>query len=200
MKKVLTKIKDNLITGAIIIVPLVIVGVILSDVIKKIIALTTPFTDNMDLGGPVARAIIATLILLVVIGLFFFLTGLLTKTYLGKSFRNWLENNVYSHIPFYQTFISVAKQITHKEKDNYPVVEVDLYGNNNKLLGLQTDKLDDDRLVVYVPFAPVINIGQVHIVAKENVKTIDISVKEATDLMTRIGFETNKAYKKPTDS
>ena len=196
MKKVLSKFKDNLITGAIIVIPLVVVGVILADVIKKIIKITTPFTDKIALGGPLFRAVMAGLIIVLAIGALFFIIGLITKTYFGKSFKNWLETKVYVHIPFYKTFLSVAQQITSKEKENYPVVEVVLFGNNNKVLGLLTDTLSDGRHIVYVPFAPAINFGQVHIIAKENLKILDISLKDATDIITRIGFETNKVYNK----
>jgi len=38
-------------------------------------------------------------------------------------------------------------------------------------------------------------MGQVHIVAKKNVKTMDISVKGATDIISKIGFDSSKEYK-----
>ncbi len=41
----------------------------------------------------------------------------------------------------------------------------------------------------------MIIIGQVYIVVKENVKVLDVSVKEATEIITKIGFEANKIYK-----
>ena len=99
------------------------------------------------------------------------------------------------HIPFYKTFLGVANQVAGKEKENYPVVEVDLHGNNNKVLGLLTETLADGRHIVYTPFAPVINIGQVHIVANENIKVLNLSIKDASEIITRIGFEANKFYK-----
>ena len=195
MKKVLAYIKDNLITGAIIIIPLVIIGIIIVEVVKKLIVLTSPFTEKMDLGGPLSRAIVAAIIVAIVLGTSLFIIGFIAKTYVGSGFRNWMEKNVYVKIPFYNTFLGVARQITDKEKENYPVVEVDLYGNNNKVLGLLTETLTDGRYVVYTPFSPIINIGQVHIVAKENVKAINMSIKDATEIITRIGFESNKVYK-----
>ena len=195
MKKNLSTLKDNLITGAIIVIPLAVLGIIFADLIKKIMALTAPFTDIMVLGGPVLRAIVAAIIIAIVLGTFFFLVGIIVKTYLGSSFKNWLEHKVYSHIPFYNTFLGVAQQITGKEKGKYPVVEIDLYGNNTSMLGLLTETLTDGRHVVYIPYAPLINIGQVRIVACENVKILDISLKDATDMITKIGFEAKKYYK-----
>ena len=195
MKKILSNIKDNIITGLILVIPVVVIGVILVKVIINIIALTAPFTEEMVLGGPVSRAIVAAIIVVVFLGAFFYITGLITKTYIGSGFRNWLEKKVYVNIPFYKTFLGVTDQITGKDKENYPVVEVDLHGNNNKVLGLLTATLADGRHIVYTPFAPVINFGQVHIVAKENVKVLSMSIKDATDIITRIGFEANNIYK-----
>ena len=74
------------------------------------------------------------------------------------------------------------------------VIEVDLYGNNTKGFCLLTATLPDDRHMVYIPFAPVINIGQVHIVAKENIKIIDVPIKEVTEIILRVGFEADKIY------
>lgn len=194
MKKVISIIKDNLITGAIIVIPLAVIGVILADLIKKIIAITAPFTEIMVVGGPVAQAIFAAIIIAVVLSTFLIIVGLIIKTYVGKSLRNWMEKKVYTHIPFYNTFLGITNQFIGKEKENYPVVEVDLHGSNSRVLGLLTETLADGRHIVYTPFAPVINIGQVYIVAKENVKVLDLSVKQATEIITKIGFEAGKVY------
>ena len=194
MKKARLRIKDNVITGAIIVVPIAVVVVILADVAKILIDLTTPITENMALGGPVVKAIFAIIIVVLAVGLFLFINGLIARTYLGSSFKNWIEKKVFVHIPFYSTFSSVAHQLTGKEKEKYPVVEVDLYGTKNKVLGLLTERMVDGRLMVYIPFAPLLNIGQVHIIAEENAKVLDISVMDATEIITRIGFEANKFY------
>ena len=109
--------------------------------------------------------------------------------------KEWMEAKVFSHIPFYETLSGVTKQVAGVGKAKYQVVEFDLYGNNTKVLGLLTDTLTDGRHVIFIPFAPVINIGQVHIVDHEKVKILDMTLKEATDIMTRIGFEADKVYK-----
>lgn len=194
MKKARLKIKDHIITGALIVIPIAVVVVILADVAKKLIDLTTPITENMAVGGPVVKAIVASIIVALALGLFLFINGLLARTYLGSSFKKWIEKKVFVHIPFYSTFSNVAHQLTGEEKENYPVVEIDLYGSKNKVLGLLTERMSDGRLMVYIPFAPLLNIGQLHIIAKENAKVLDISVKDATEIVTRIGFESNKFY------
>ena len=45
-------------------------------------------------------------------------------------------------------------------------------------------------------FSPLINVGQMHIVSEENIKHVDLSLKEFTDVITKIGFESNKIHER----
>ena len=194
MKKAVSFIKNRVITGVVVIVPIAVIGIIMSDVIKKLITVTSPFTSNMQFGGALFRTIIATILLIIILGFFFFVSGLILKTYLGNRFKNWLKRTILENIPFFSTLNSVVQQITGVEKGNYAAVEVSLYDNENKLLGIHTETLSDGRFIVYIPFAPVVTIGQVYIVNRENVKVLDISLKEFMDIISKIGFEANKFY------
>jgi uncharacterized membrane protein len=196
MKKIFTFVKDRIITGMLVIIPIVVIGVILKDVIKKLMVITTPLSSKMSFAGPLIETIIAGIILVIFLGGFFFISGVFFKTYLGNRFENWLEKKILGRVPFYETIRGVSRHISGVEKGKYSVVEVDLYANTNKVLGLLTETLSDGRCVVYIPFAPFINIGQVHIIAKEKMKKLDISLKDANEIISRFGFEADKVYKK----
>jgi len=195
MKKSITFIKDRTVTGFIILIPIIVIAIVLTDTIKKLIAITAPLTKNITVGGAIFKAIIAILVVVIILVIFFFIGGLIFKTYLGNSFKNWLEKKVLVKIPFYETISSAIQQFTDTDKTNYPVVEVDLNSNNNRILGIITETLSDGRSIVYIPFAPLMNIGQIHIVAKENIKILEISFTEVTEIITKIGFESNKILK-----
>lgn len=195
MKKIITFVKNRIVTGLVVLIPIIIIGVVLADSIKKLMSITEPLTKKIAFGEPLMESIIAVIIIILVLGFFFFISGLLLKTYLGKHFKNWLEEKILIKIPFYSTLKSVTKQFTGIEEANYPVVEVDLYGNNVKSLGLMTETLTDERCVVYLPYAPIMTIGQVHIVSKENVKVLDILFRDLADIISRVGFEANKVLK-----
>ena len=195
MKKIVDYFKDRIIPGLIVLVPTAIILIMLTDVLKKIIEITAPLTKKFAVGGAITEAIIAVLIVVIVLAAVFLITGIIFKTTLGICFQKWLQDAALSHIPMYKTLRGITLQLTGISKANYPVVEIDLYGNKNKSLGLMTDTLADGRCVVFIPLAPVINIGQVQIVLAENVKILDMSLKDATDIITQIGFEANKVYK-----
>jgi len=122
MKKIIANIKDRIITGAIVVIPIAVIGVVLTDTIKNIISITAPLTDNMDLGGPISKSLVLVIIIVIILGVFFFINGLILKTYLGKSFSNWLEEKVLVHIPFYKTLRGVTHQFAGKGEINYQVV------------------------------------------------------------------------------
>ncbi len=195
MKKIIGYFKDTILTGIVLVVPIAVTGIILADALKKIIEVTTPLTKRFAVGGVITETLIVVITVVVVLAVLCFIAGIFYHTFLGHHLEKWLENEVLVHIPFFKTLKGLTKQITGIDKANYPVVEVDLQGNKNKSLGLLTDTLTDGRCVVYVPFSPIINIGQVYIVLQENVKKLDMSIKDATDIITQIGFEANKVYK-----
>ena len=62
------------------------------------------------------------------------------------------------------------------------------------MFGLLAATLPDGRHIVYTPFAPVLNLGQLLIVAKENIKIIDVPIKDVTEIILRVGFEADKIY------
>lgn len=195
MKNVLALVKDRIITGFIVIVPIAVIGIILADTFKKLIAFTAPLTGNMQYGGVVLKAVVAILLLITLLGLFLFVCGFILKTYFGNKFKKWLEQTVLEHVPFFKTMNSVVHQITGIEKGKYPVVEVSLYGNGNKMLGIRTDTLADGRSVVYIPFSPLVNFGQTHLISKENVQLLDITLKEFVDIISKIGLESKDLLK-----
>lgn len=196
MKKIVAYFKDRIITGLIVLVPITIIIIMLADVLKKIMEVTSPLTKKFAFGGELTEAVIAIVIVVVFLSIVFFIIGIIFKTTQGIRFQNWLQNQVLSHIPLYKTLRGITLQLTGVSKANYPVVEVALNQGGSKSLGIMTDTLADGRCVIYFPFAPIINVGQINIVEKENVKILDMSLKDATDIITQIGFDSSKVYPK----
>jgi len=196
MKKIFSFIKEQIVIGIAVLVPIAVVVVVLSGSLKKLADATSPITDNISFGGPLVKTVIASALVILVLAVVFFLSGLLLKSYLGRSFKNWLENMVLTHVPFYDTIKNITSQFTGLNKGKYVVVELSLDGNNSVILGLLTETLSDGRHLVYCPFAPLMNVGQIHIVDDENIKRSGLTLKECTDIITQIGFESDKIYKK----
>lgn len=148
------------------------------------------FIKTTVLGGVVVVIPIAVIIL------FFFVAGLLLNTLWGRSAKFWLEKNIFERIPLYSTLSQLTQRIAGIENENFPVVEVNLYGTSNRVLGIVVDTLPDDRLVVYTPSSPVVTVGQLNIVEKENAIKLDVSITETLNSLSMMGMEAGKIYAK----
>lgn len=196
MKKITSFIKDNILLGMAVIIPIAVVGVVLSGTIKKLMDATAPITKNISFGSPLIETAMVILILVVGLGFLFFICGLILKTYLGNSFKNWLDKKVMSHVPFYDTIKNLTGQVTGLKEGNYSVVEVTIGEKSDVILGILTETLADGRCVIYCPFSPLISIGQMHIVSEQSIERLDMSLKDFTDVITKIGFESAKIQEK----
>ena len=195
MKAAIEFIKTTVLGGIVIVIPIAVIVIVLGDFYHTLIEITSPLTKGMTFG-PLTNTLIATLFVVLVIVAFFFIAGLLLNTFWGKSTKNWLEQNIFERIPMYSTLSQLTQRIAGIENSNFPVVEVDLYGTANRVLGIVIDTLPDGRLLVYTPSSPVITVGQLNIVAEENVKILDVSITNTLNCLSMMGLEADKIYRK----
>lgn len=195
MKSAIEFVKTTVIGGVVVVVPIVVIFIVLGDVYHTLIEVTRPLTRGMTLG-PFTNAMIAAVVVILEIILFFFVAGLLLNTIWGKSASSWLERTIFERIPFYSTLKQLTQRFAGIENSNFPVVEIDLFGTSNRVLGIVIDTLPDGRLMVYTPSSPVITVGQLVIVEKENARTIDVSITDTLNCLSQMGLEAEKMYKK----
>jgi uncharacterized membrane protein len=186
--------KTAVISGAIVVIPLMIIIGLFADTFKGLMEKTEPLTAGMAFG-PLINTIIVMLIVVVGIVMVFFIIGLLLKTFWGQSLNSWLEKSIYERIPMYTTFKQFAQRITGIENSNFPVVEVDIYGTGVNVLGIVVETLVDERLMVYVPSSPVITVGQLFIVPKERSTELDTTIQDMINCVSQVGLEAQEVYR-----
>ena len=193
MKSAINFIKTSVFGGIVVIIPIAIVIVVLADAYNQLLTATAPLTEKMPFG-PFTNAILATLIVLLIIVFIFFIAGMLLNTFWGKSIHNWLDKNLLQRIPMFSTLQGLTERVAGIESSNFPVVEVDLYGSGNKMLGLVVETLPDGRFMIYMPSSPVITIGQIFIVSKDSVTILDASIKDTIECLSQMGIGAEKMY------
>ena len=67
-------------------------------------------------------------------------------------------------------------------------------------VGLEIERLDDDRVVVMVPRSPNPWSGEVHIMAPEMVKCLDLPITAYMENIERFGQGTNEMFRSLHDS
>lgn len=193
MKNLITFIKTTVIGGLIVIVPLAIIVFVVGDTVNTLITATKPLTQDLPFGI-YANAMIAVLIVASAIIGTCFIAGFLLNTFFGAAVKNWLERNLLERIPMYSTLRGLTKSLAGIDGTDYPVVEVNLYGSDSRVLGVLVDKLPDERHVVYVPSSPVVTVGQLHILPRTHIKETELSMVETIGCLSQMGLEANKLY------
>lgn len=194
MKNLVTFFKTTIVGGLVVIVPLAIIAFVVGDAVSSLVAVTKPLTQDLPFGT-LANALIALLFVITIIIAVCFTAGFLLSTLWGAAIKNWLEKNLFERIPMYTTLRGLTQKFAGIEDADFPVVEADLYNSDNRVIGVLVDTLPDERQVVYVPYSPIVTVGQLHILPKARITETDLSMSETIGCLSQMGIEANKLYK-----
>jgi len=65
---------------------------------------------------------------------------------------------------------------------------VQLFGPGTAVFGFVVEEHENDRLTVFVPSAPAITVGSVHIVERDRVTLLEASAVEVTSCVSQWGI------------
>ncbi len=195
MKKILQFLKTTIIGGLVVIVPVAILVYAVGEIFITLIEITTPLTAWMPFHPAVNALLASTTAIAMIIALCFF-AGLIFNTLWGNAVRNWLEKKIFSRIPMYSALKGLTQRFAGIEDAGFPVVEVDLYGSQCRVLGVAVEQLPDGRNAVYIPSSPVATVGQMAIVPHDLIRVVDTSLAEMFTAVSQMGIETVKLYDK----
>ena len=186
--------KTTIIGGLVVIVPLAIIAFVVGDAVTSLITIMKPLTQDYPFGA-FANAVIALVFVAGIIIAVCFIAGVLLSTLWGRAAKSWLEKTLFERIPMYTTLRGLTQQFAGIEGADFPVVEIDLYNTDNRVLGVLIDTLPDARRVVYVPSSPVVTVGQLHILPQARVTETELSMSETIGCLSQMGVDANKLYK-----
>lgn len=187
-------IKITVIGGLVVIVPIAILVFVVGDAVAGLITATKPLTQDLPFDA-FTNAAIALLLVIALIIAICFIAGFLLNTLWGKTIKSWLERTLLEKIPMYSTLRGLTQKFAGLEGADYPVVEVDLYNSDSRVLGVLMDTLPDERRVVYIPSSPIVTVGQLHILPTTRVTETDLSMTETIGCLSQMGLEAKKLYK-----
>jgi uncharacterized membrane protein len=115
-----------------------------------------------------------------------FLAGLLVRTATGKGAWNWFNESVLEKVPFFKMFNRLMRQMVHIEESSSFTPALVQTPLDTKVLAWIVDD-HPDGYVVMIPNAPTPTIGELHIVPRERVNKLDISLKDFMDIIEGCG-------------
>ena len=194
MLKILRFFKTTVIGGLVVIVPLAIIAFVVGDAVNGLITLTKPITQGLPFD-PFTNAAIALLLIIAIIVAVCFSAGFLLSTLWGSAIKSWLEKTLFERIPMYTTLRGLTQKFAGIENADFPVVEVDLYQSESRVLGVLVDILPDHRRVVYIPSSPIVTVGQLHILPESCVTETKLSLSETIGCVSQMGIEARNLYR-----
>jgi uncharacterized membrane protein len=183
-------IKTTVVGGIFYLVPIVVVVVVLGKALGITSKLVAPMAEIMQLHGPLSF-FSERVLAIVVIVLFCFLAGLVSKTARGKGFTNWLESNVLSVVPGYALVKSMSESMSGVEGQlgrETVLARIE----DSWQVGLVVERLDNGHLAVYVSGAPSISSGSVYFMAEDRIKPLGVPVAAAFRCVRRLGVGANE--------
>jgi uncharacterized membrane protein len=181
--------KTTLIGGLIFLVPVVVVGMIVFKAIGFMLVIAEPmarFLPVDSVGGIALANIIAVLIVL----LLCFVAGLLALTAPAQKMAAKAEGMILQKIPGYTFLKGITTSLS--PDDNVDLHPVLVTFHDTSRIGLEVERIGDDRTAVYFPSSPNAWSGYVQIVSIDQIRRIEAPMMSVIDHAEQLGRGTHK--------
>ncbi len=185
-KNTKTFFKANVIYGLLVLVPSAIIFLLLEKITEMLEKTFVAFKFETTFSFVVA--IMLGLLLLLSLC---FVVGALVRTRIGSWSLEGLERKVLNQIPGYEIISNVLKGFAEK-RTAYPAALIRLYGRGTAVLGFIMEENPDGSLTVFVPSAPALTVGSLHVVDRERVTILEAGSMEVTNCISQWGIGSQK--------
>jgi len=191
MKKFLEFLKTTIIGGFLVLLPVVVVLLLLSLAVATVITAIDPLMEVLPikgLGGLAVTTLVAILLLLV----FCFLTGLLVQMRIGRLGKEWVERLLLERLPGYIMFKNLTRRIAGEEGIEFAPGLVDLYGSEARALGFIIEEHENGTFTIFIPLSPMATVGQVFVLPESQVQKLEVKFVDVVNSLTQWGMESKK--------
>ncbi len=178
--------KTNVIYGLLVLVPSAIIFLLLAKIIE--ILEKTAVAFNLESTTGLVVAIMLGLLILLILC---FVVGAFVRTQIGSWSLERLERKVLKQIPGYEIISNVLKGFAEK-RTAYPAALIQLYGQGTAVLGFIMEENDNGSLTVFVPSAPTLTVGSLHVVDRERVTILEAGSMDITNCISQWGIGSQK--------
>jgi uncharacterized membrane protein len=188
MKRSVKPFTTTLIGGVVFLLPLIVVIYVLGHGLALAAGAAAPLVallPQKDIGGITLASLVALALLL----LLCFGAGLLARAAAGRAFADRFEERLQMLYPRYSV-IKAMSQGLHGALGQRVLKPVMARFDDHELIGFDIERLDDGRVVLYLPGAPDAWSGSVVLVPAERVQPLDIDPAQLARSMQRLGLGT----------
>ena len=174
-------VKNTLVGGLLIVVPLYLAVLLLLKAMQSVMGLVRPFAQLLPTWLP-ADNILALLLVLSLC----FLIGLAVRAPIGRALRERLEQSLFERIPGYALFRSLTQRLAGESREH--VWQPALAEIEDALVpAFIIEELEDGRFTVFVPSIPTPLAGAVYVLSQDRVHPLDVPFTQAIQTVSRWG-------------
>lgn len=187
MKGFLSFVRTTVLGGLLVIVPLFLVLLVLTEAVDMVIAVVHPFAVMLPGDWVASERVARFLALGILLGLCF-LIGLATRTRRGVSTGHWMERTVLQRVPGYAMARTLTKQFTGGEEESRFAPAVLRSKEGDLSLAYIIEEHDNGYFTLLLPSSPVGTAGSLRYVPGERVKRLQVPLSRVFNCVTQYGI------------
>ena len=189
-------VKMTFIGGILFLLPLAVVLLLLGHVLGLATKVVQPVSHSLELDklGTVAGMGAGTALALLALILVSFAAGMLARTAAGERMSTWVENSLVGGMPQYRMVKSMAQGFAHIE-DSHDLKPALINIEEAWQIGYVLEPIAEGWVAVFLPAAPTPMSGTIMYFPVERVRALDMTMVQATTLVTRIGIGSGEALR-----
>jgi len=181
--------KNTIVGGILVLLPVLLLCLLLSEVLQLVVALATPIAELLQEGGleKAANPVLVALLLLVGAS---FIIGIIMQSRIGRRFGQWLEKMTVQRLPIYSALKRLTRSFVGTEEGETfmpALFEVDA---ETQEVVYVVETSEDGLVAVMVPHAPAAFTGPVKIVARERLTFLDTNIGDLSRSLSHWGVGT----------
>ena len=186
---------DTIIKGMLVLLPLFIIGLILSILFDFIFDLLKPLSQLFQTGQQEPHWSF-TLLSLLILAIILFIVGLMIRNKAGRVYFKKFERKYLFSIPLYNMLHQTVNHFTGvKDLPFNQAVLIDPFNSGTLMTGFVTDNINEDMFCVFVPTAPNPTNGNIFHVKKEAMTFLDVTPQDAMRTVIGMGTGTANLFK-----
>lgn len=186
MKSIKDFLKITLGGGELVLLPLLLFYMLLSEILGLVVALATPIADLFPKGtfDDVNATVIMAVLLIAGVS---FIFGLALRSTLLRRFGSWIENTILGHLPIYKAVKSLSRGLAGAKEDGVFKPAILTSSDGSREIVYQIEEHDDGQVTILVPWSPTSFAGSIKIMSRERIELLSASLGDTSAVLSNWG-------------
>lgn len=199
MKSLYRFLKTTVVGGLVVLVPVAVCAYAIVATVKTVLTGLAPIAKVLHVQSPGGIVAVELVAVLVVVAVCFFF-GLLVQTAGGRAIGSWFEKRLFKVLPGYEMIKKISRQFSGGGEETLGTPVVVKLGDSRQI-GFLVEEYPSGEAAVFIPLAPALSLGSVHIIPAERAERLNAKLSEVVDCITNVGYGSARvvsAPKRPT--